>query len=115
MPTRLTLTDPNLLPIQAFFNAVGDASFLRVIECLTKGVGFSINDVDCSFPGDLDPGDESFDGVRFSLFEQRIVISTDELWHYLEIVCKAYIAGSPKDETILGEYLRRKGFSRLDR
>ena len=107
MPTRLTLSDPKLLPIQAFFNAVGDSSFLRVIDCLTKGIGFSINDVDCSFPGDLDPGDESFDGARFSLFEEHINISIDRLRQYLQTVCKVYVAEHPETERILNEYQRR--------
>jgi hypothetical protein len=107
MPTRLTLSDPTLLPIQAFFNAVGDESFLRVIDCLTRGIGFSINDVDCSFPGDLDAGDHPFDGVRFSLFEQHVVIPTDELTQYLQLVCKAYVADHPHNEPVVKEYLRR--------
>ena len=68
---------------------------------------FSINDVDCSFPGDLDPGDESFDGVRFSLFEEHIIISTDQLRQYLQTVCKAYVAEHPETERILHEYHQR--------
>ena len=88
MPNRLTLDDESLFPIQAFFDAVGDDSFVRVVDSLTKGVGYSINDCDCSFPDDLEPDEESFEGVRFSLFEQSIVISTEQLGQYIRLVCK---------------------------
>lgn len=107
MPTRITLSDPKLFPIQAFFNAVSDSSFVQVVDHLTKGIGYSINVADCSFPGDLDPGEESFDGVCFSIYEDEVVISNDQLRHYLQVVCDDYTSKHPEDERVLKEYLGR--------
>jgi hypothetical protein len=108
MPARLNLHDPQLIPVQAFFNAIGDASFVKMVDCLTSGIGFSVNDVDCTFPGDLDPGEELFDGVRFSLFEERVVITRDELQHYLQITCADFIFNHPEAKPILDEFLCRR-------
>ena len=107
MQTRISLDDSELLPVQAFFNAVSDGSFERVVDCLTKGVGYSINDADCTFPGDLDPGDEPFDGVRFTLFEEQVVISALQLRRYIEFVCADYVNRHPEAEAALTQFLGR--------
>ena len=107
MSTRLKLDDPSLFPVQAFFNAIGDASFVQVIDHLTSRVGYSINDADCTFPADLDPGDEPFDGVRFSLFEEDKVISIEQLNDYVRRVCDAHRAHHPEDEERIEQLLGR--------
>jgi len=103
MPTRLLLSNPALLPVQAFFNSIGDDSFVRVIDCLTSGIGYSIDEADCTFPGDLDPDEAPFEGVRFSLFQDSIAISLDQLHDYLEVVCSHHITLHPETS----EYLKR--------
>lgn len=107
MPDRLTIDDESLFPVQAFFNAVGDESFIRVMDSLTNGVGYSINECDCSFPGDLDPGEEVFQGVRFSLFEQSVVISTQELARYIKEVCKGFVDRKPTEQDSVARILSR--------
>ncbi len=107
MPTRLMISDERLFPVQAFFDAVADRSFVRVVDSLTNGIGYSIDDVDCSFSTDLDPGEESFDGVRFSVFEATVVIPTSLLRSYLEQVCRDYCNAHPEDRAALLEFLSR--------
>jgi hypothetical protein len=107
MPDRLNLDDNSLFPVQTFFNAIGDASFIRVMNSLTNGVGYSINECDCSFPGDLDPCEETFQGVRFSLFEQSAVISNQELVGYIKKVCKDFVEMYPEEEKKISDILDR--------
>ena len=107
MPERLRIDDDPLLPVQAFFNAIGDESFVRVIDALTSGVGYAINDCDCSFPSDLDPGEKVFQGVRFSLFEQSIVISPQDLARYIKIVSKGFVEQRPTEQENVARILNR--------
>lgn len=37
---RVTIDDDSILPVQAFFNAVSDWSFVLVMDALTNGVGW---------------------------------------------------------------------------
>ncbi|MFO0883541.1 MAG: ribonuclease toxin immunity protein CdiI [Pirellulales bacterium] len=107
MPERLRIDDDQLLPVQAFFNAIGDESFVRVIDALISGVGYAINDCDCSFPSDLDPGEEVFHGVRFSLFEQSIVISPQELARYIKTASERFIEQHPAEQENVARILNR--------
>lgn len=104
MPDRLNLND-NFFPIQTFFNAIGHESFGRCVNSLLDGVGYSINDCDCSFPSDLDPDEDPFDGVRFSVFEDEVVISEASLREYIKLACQAQLSLVPDQknevETIL--------------
>lgn len=107
MPTRLTITDSTSFPIQTFFNAVSDSDLVHVVDWLTSGIGYHINDTHCRFPGDLDPGEESFEGVRFSLFEDSVIISPEQLREYLATVCRKHIVSYPDDEADLVRFLAR--------
>lgn len=110
MPWRLVLqNEPDeLFPVQAFFNAVSDASFLRVVDSLTRGIGAGMEDAVCAFPGDLDPGEPRFDGVRFSLYEDYVVISHQRLHGYLEVVCRDFIAAHLGDREVIEVMLARR-------
>ena len=107
MPTRININDSMYFPVQALLNAVSDSSFVDFVDCLTRGIGFSSNDADCTFPGDLDPDEIPFEGVRFSLFEDEVVVSLDQLREYLTIACNSYIATHPESECNLNNYLSR--------
>ncbi len=107
MPVRLTIDDKLLFPVQAFFNAVDDESFIRVMNSLANGVGYSINECDCSFPGDLDPGEELFQGARFSLFEQSAVISHQELASYIKKVSNGFVDRYPTEQDNVARILSR--------
>ena len=94
---RIVLSD-DLLPVQAFFNAIPDDSFLKTIEAFSKGVGASFNDCHCEFPGDLDPEDEMIEGVQFALYEQEVVISMAAFLEYLTKACDVFINDNPEDK-----------------
>ena len=108
MPSRLTVADSRLFPVQTFFNAVGDASFVRMADCLTRGIGFVSDAAGCSFPSDLEPDEEPFDGVRFSLFEDQVVISVEQLRRFLAEAIDAYTKNNAPGATTLSEYLSRE-------
>lgn len=94
MPNRIHLSD-SLFPVQAFFNALSDSSFLRVIEDMTKGIGSSIDVCHCNFPGDLDPGEEPFEGVSFSIYEEEVILSKDNLVKYVVLACDEFLKNNP--------------------
>ncbi len=87
---RIVLSD-DLLPVQAFFNAISDDGFLGTLEAFSKGVGASFNDCHCEFPGDLDPEDEPIEGIQFALYEQEVVVSNAEFLEYLTDTCEAFL------------------------
>lgn len=107
MPTRLTIDDSRLFPVQAFFNAVGDSSFVKMIDHLTRGIGYTSDEAHCRFPSDLDPGEESFAGVRFTLFEDQVLLNKEQLRTFLTEACAAYAATHPSDRLVLDQYLNR--------
>jgi hypothetical protein len=95
MPDRLSLNEGPLFPVQCFFNAISDFNFVEVIGRLLQGIGAGINDVHCTFPSDLDPWEETFVGVRFSLFEESVVVPIEQLNHFIREACHSYLASSP--------------------
>jgi hypothetical protein len=107
MPTRLTIADTQLFPVQAFFNAVGNSSFVEMVDHMTRGIGYTSDEAHCRFPSDLDPGEESFVGVRFALFEDQVVLNKEQLRTFLVEACAAYAAGHPSDREMLDQYLDR--------
>ena len=107
MPNRLNLEYAPLFPVQAFFNAISDDSLIRAVGCLTNGIGYCSNEVACNFTADLDPDEEPFDGVRFSLFEDSIIISLEQLRHFLELVCSGYVDNHPQDKQKINDLLAR--------
>src|SRR5262249_16956081 len=105
MPDRLLLNEGRLFPVQAFFNAVSDFNFVEVVRRLLSGIGHSTNDAHCNFPGDLDPGEETFDGVQFSLFEDSVVITIEELNRYVREACQSYLDCYPEEQDEISNLL----------
>jgi hypothetical protein len=98
---RIIVKEDRLFPVQAFFNAIPNDSFVRTVEHLVNSIGASFNDADCTFPGDLDPGDEPFVGVQFGLLDNEVEISEIQFAKYLIEACESYVAQFPEDkETI---------------
>ena len=95
-----------LFPVQAFFNAMGDSVFLRILADLVSGVGAGVNDVHCEFPGDLNEDEEPFEGIRFSLYEDEVVVDRDTFLRFLRLAAESYVREHPHDqaqvEAILG-------------
>jgi hypothetical protein len=100
---RIVLSD-NLFPVQAFFNAMSEDSFIQTLEAFSNGVGASFNDCHCEFPGDLGPDDDPIAGVQFALHDQEIVISNSEFLKYLTLTCKSYASERPDlEKAIFGK------------
>ncbi len=97
MKNRIEIKDPNFFPVQAFLNAIPDEQFSKTLENIAKGIGATFNDVDCSFPEDIDPNDEPFEGVSFSIFDEEVIISLEEFLIYLHQATDQYIAQHPSE------------------
>lgn len=102
---RIKIKDNRLFPVQAFFNAIGDDAFVRVVKDLQRRVGTAINDCYCEFPEELDYDEEPFDGIRFSLFEDEVIISEEELNAFLKKVCSIHLIDYPEDRKELIDFL----------
>jgi CDI immunity protein len=108
MPKRLSIVsdeDP-MFPVQAFFNAISNDHFVFTISNLLQGVGAGFDVAYCEFPEDLDPSDESFEGVRFSLYEDEIIVDYQTFMQYLKLACKQYIKEHPEDHNKLEQLLQ---------
>jgi hypothetical protein len=105
MPNRLSLADGRLFPVQCFFNAVSDFNFVEVVGRLLQGIGHGTDYAHCTFPSDLDPGEEMFDGVKFSIFEESVVISVEELRYYIREACASYLASHPDEQNVISNLL----------
>jgi hypothetical protein len=109
MPDRLKL-DSSQFPVQVFFNAVRDDSFVRVIERLSNGIGHCVNDIDCSFPEDLDPDEEPFEGIRFSIFEEEVLLDNQSLLDVVKVACdehsRRYPSAKAQLEAALAGFLK---------
>jgi hypothetical protein len=107
MPDRLKITDRSLFPVQAFFNAVSDSSFLQVMRSLIAGTGYSINDAHVRFPSDLDPDEATFEGVRFSIYEDTVTLSLRELKSYIRHLTTDFAREHPEEKEATTHILNR--------
>jgi len=111
MPKRINIENQQsydrLFPVQAFFNEVSDSDFVMMVDSLTQGVGMGLNVANCTFPGDLDPWQEPFDGVMFSLYEDEVVVDIPSFRHFLTLACEAYVREHPEDRAEIAELLAR--------
>ena len=104
---RISLKDEKLFPVQAFFNVISDDSFVNTLKAFSNGVGANFNDTHCEFPGDIDFDDEPFDGVRFALFDDEVILTYQAFLNVLQTTCKSYIDDNPKDQKIVYELLQK--------
>ncbi|MCX7920469.1 MAG: ribonuclease toxin immunity protein CdiI [Clostridia bacterium] len=100
-------------PIKAFLNAVPDDYFVKVLENLVNGIGFSFNNAHCEFSNDLDSGGDAFTGVRIAVCEDEVVVDYKALYFYLVKACEAYINDYPDSkeaiQLLLNEYKQKYG------
>ncbi|WP_241503518.1 ribonuclease toxin immunity protein CdiI [Bacillus safensis] len=94
-------------PVVVFFNAITDDSFVNIVQHLSTGVGYGINDVDCTFPNDLEPGEEPFHGVLFALHDDKVIVDYQTFYYYLEQASNTYITEYPQDKKTISEVLRK--------
>lgn len=108
---RIIVDDKRFFPVQVFFNAIPASYFVKCMESLAEGVGSNINGADCSFPGDLDPGERLFSGVRFRFFEEEVVLTIEELAGFAQAACDSYLQYHPEDRSKIEAAL--KGLKKL--
>ncbi len=111
MSKRLELVadhDP-LFPVQTFFNALSDLTFVDALADLLRGVGHSVNEAHCELPGDLDPGEPSFEGARFRLFEDEVVVSRDTFERFLVAACATQVRRCPEQHAAIAQLLASHG------
>lgn len=109
MPMRLhesELIKTDHFPAITFLNAISDSDFLRTVENMSNGIGTGINAAVCLFPGDLDPGEEVFEGVMFSLHDEEIIIDHNTFYIYLRKACERYTKDFPTDKNKIEELLK---------
>jgi hypothetical protein len=107
MPERMLIDNEARLPVQTFFNAIEDNYFVQVMDSLTNGEGCLIGESECSFPNDLGPEEESYDGVRFSMPERWVVISGKEISEYIKLVCNDFSEQFPDKRDAIQTILAR--------
>lgn len=112
MPNRLSLKG-DLFPVQCFFNAVSDFNFVEVVGRLLQGIGHGTDYARCTFPTDLDPGEDVFDGVRFSIFEDVVVLKHEVFLDYVREACHSYLATYPDDDDEINKLLTSPEASRF--
>jgi hypothetical protein len=92
--------DP-LFPVQAFFNAISDDSLVDIIAHMVKRQGYSSDYCHCRFPGDLDPAEPTFKHVRFSHFDDVVVIAEDQFADILDLVAASYSGVDPAGTALI--------------
>lgn len=91
--------DPDWI-IKEFFNsAYSQGSFVSVANAICERCSYVINEDYCLFP-DLESPDPElhFDGVKFGIMHDQIVITNEECKLFLRAACDRYIQLHPDDE-----------------
>jgi hypothetical protein len=84
-------------PVLAFFNSMySQKNFIPALEYIANRISYVYDYDRCIFP-DFEDGDPSghFEGVEFSIMNDRVVISDTEFLDYIGKACQAYIAENP--------------------
>jgi CDI immunity protein len=89
-PIKLCSDWEREFPVQAFFNAISDDALLDIVSHLLKRQGYSSDYCHCRFPADLDPNEPTFEGVRFSHFDDSLEITERRLAEVLDMVCETF-------------------------
>lgn len=112
MPKRIQLVADNdpLFPAQAFFNAISPRDFITTIKRLLINIGAGVDDAVCTFPESLDPGDERFEGIQFSFFEDEVTVDEPTFQKFLIAACRAHIAEHPEDLDEIEKALEIRGW-----
>lgn len=108
MPSRLDIQRSDWFPVQTFFNAVSDEDFVRMVGDLLANIDWHIDVCHCEFPENLEPGEEPFDGVKFSIYEDEIILSREQFLTVLEQVCEAQRRRRPEETKSIDEVLTRR-------
>jgi len=95
--SRIILED-KLLPVQAFFNAIPDRSFIGTLKAFRQRTGSGFNETYCGFPGEEDFNEEPLNGIEFAIKNEEVILSYDEFFNILSDVCKVFLEKHPGEE-----------------
>jgi hypothetical protein len=73
------MADEALAPLRAFFSAVPETRYPRLVAAAIAGVGATFDDVGVTFPGDLDEGDDSVPRGQVEVFDPLAAVLVPEL------------------------------------
>lgn len=87
-------------------------NFVREIDGLTQNNGGFVEGISgCHFPAELDEHElsigDDFDGIEFTLFEDKISVDVPTFRKYLRMACEVYWSEHPETRMQLEEYLAR--------
>lgn len=101
------LYDESLYPLIGFFNAISTSNFVGTMKHLAESISVVIEYNGCYFPTDLEPGEDTFEGVKFSeeYLQEEIIVSHDLVYRYMEAVCEMFVKEHPETATELCESL----------
>ena len=103
---RVVLED-RLLPVQVFFNAIPDRSFISTLKSFEQGVGAGFNDAYCGFPGEEEYGEEPLNGIEFAIKGEEVIIDYNEFYSILEKACSTYNDKHPDQINAVSDRLRK--------
>ncbi|MGD9171173.1 MAG: ribonuclease toxin immunity protein CdiI [Candidatus Thiodiazotropha sp.] len=101
---RVVLED-KLLPVQVFFNAIPDRSFISTLKNFEQGVGAGFNDAYCGFPGEEGYGEEPLNGIEFAIKGEEVILDYNEFYSILEKACSAYNDTHPDQVSVVASIL----------
>lgn len=104
------LLDESHLPVLIVMNMISENRFLKILESVSKGIGFGEEYGACTMPYDLDEFDKSnggeLDGVEFGLHNgDEIVVDFQSFYYYLKIMCEKYIKINSEHSNVIIKYL----------
>jgi len=109
---ELELLAENHFPVYDFFNSIRKASFNRIYEDFSNGIGAGIECAICSFPDDLLSSgihpSEVPNGISFSIqvfYDDNVVLDYSTFYYYLNIAYKRHIEMYPDTEHELTKLL----------
>jgi hypothetical protein len=104
--TRIDKNDP-LRVMKEFFNTMNDFFFVSNASSLANGIGLCFEWSSCEFPDDIDGNEEPFSGVRFSYFDDEIVVSEAVFCSHLKDVCQEFLKRHPQSREQLLEIINK--------
>ncbi len=99
---RMSLAD-ELLPVQAFFNALPDDRFLSLMQGMLDGISVGYNSVGCVLPDEDDDTPDT--GVLFYVGEEEKWLPNDQVAVYFRKALAAFAKNNPEDRAKVNDLL----------
>lgn len=80
--------------VKSYFNSISGFSFPIAADCLLGGTSFGNEYYTCDFP--CEEEDDIFEGVRFRILDDEVIVSEEIFKEYLQIASKRYFELNPE-------------------